>query len=193
MASPQGQILKLIGYEEKLLEEFNATVPKEEALLSLLRDLRSERQLEFQIYSSREQWFWIPWTVLLAGTLAAITAANPVTGVVVPPFTFACAFGFCLLRRHGLDESLRALEQRHKWTYWLTQSSSAPPSVRMFDFGFRAQDDLADDPRHKRGFSYPVKMRWVTCLVWMSVWVAGSVKFWNSAESHPLKKWLGWA
>jgi hypothetical protein len=136
-----------------------------------------------------------PWTVLLAGTLAAITSAIVVTAVVVPPLTFACALLFCILRRRGLRESLRALNQRHKWTFWLTQSGSRFPEVSMFGFGFRARTvcQKVDDPGHTLAFSYPVKMRWVTSVVWMSVWTAGIVRFWNSAESYPLKRWLGWA
>lgn len=188
-------VIKLIPSEQKILDAVKATFTNEDRLLSLLRDLRAERHLEFQIYSSREQWFWIPWTVLLAGTLAAISSASTLTAFVVPPLTAACARELCFLRRPGLDESLRALNQRHKWTYWLTDRDALHPSAQMFGFAFRTSTEADEvfDRGHMVGFSYPVNTIRFTTLVWGLLWAAGIVRFWNSAESYPLKRWLGWA
>jgi hypothetical protein len=59
MANSQDEILKLSPDEAAILEAVKAKVTSGTEMLTLLRDLRSERQLEFHIYSSREQWFWV--------------------------------------------------------------------------------------------------------------------------------------
>ena len=184
-------IFKLTPSEEEILKAVKLKAATD-GILPLLRDLRAERQLEFQIYSSREQWFWVPWTVLLAGTVAAISSASTVTAVVLPPITGACAQGLSFWRRHGLEASLQALNQRHKWTYWLTRPDATDPSARMFGFEFRTAAEVDKDPGHMLGFQYPTKVIRLTALVWGLLWIAGFVRFWNSAESYPLKKWMEW-
>lgn len=195
-------IFKLTPIEQEILDAVKMEADAD-GLLSLLRDLRAERQLEFQIYSSREQWFWVPWTVLLAGTVAAISSASGLAAVVLPPMAGACAQAVGLWRRPGLEESLRALNQRHKWTHWLTKCDAKDPSARMFGFRFRTETEVDRDARdrveidrdlrHVLGFEYPINVIRFTPWVWGLLWFAGGVRFWNSGESHALKKWMGWA
>jgi hypothetical protein len=198
MASPEGQnpnphSFDLTDREKDTFDGVQkqlATGP--DNVLQLLRDLRSERQLEFQIYASREQWFWIPWTVFLAGTLAAISSTSPLPGLIAPPLTAICAFALCRLRGPGLNESLAALNQRHKWTYWLTHKDLKNPCAQMFDFEFRVAGENCDS-RHMIGFSYPDKMPGFTIRVWSVLWFLGIVRFWIVGESYPLKHLFGWA
>src|SRR4051794_37829256 len=68
-------------------------------LLELLRDLRHERALEYQIYATREQWLWVPWTACLTATIIAQNSSLAVVRVGVSVITFGLALWVAMRRR----------------------------------------------------------------------------------------------
>src|SRR5262249_37940557 len=105
-------------------------------LLTLMQMLHAERMLEFGIYSSREQWLWVPWTTCLWDALLAVTAPNFVVAIGGPLVAGCIAMLFAIRRMPGLRASYDDLNMRHKWVVALTE---AAPSInlRLVPLGFR--------------------------------------------------------
>ena len=70
-----------------------------EAKLAALRDVRAERALEIQILQSREQWFWVPWTVCLAAGLSSQYSPSPI------------------IRNHHVNTTRRGATGRRYWRH----------------------------------------------------------------------------
>jgi hypothetical protein len=161
---PPEDVLALTPDERAVRDEL-LQLPEEE-LLRLLQMLHDERMLEFGIYSSREQWLWIPWTTCLGGALLAVAAPNWPVAVFGPAVAGAIAMLFTIRRMPGLKASYDALNMRHKWVVALTES--APSSYRrLVPLGFRerllrqqrgAGDLRVLDDIHVDGFAYPRRL-----------------------------------
>lgn len=164
--------LMLTEPEDKLLEYL---LKKEEKdLFDLLHALHAERMLEFQIYSSREQWFWVPWTTFLAGALLAVTKDEPIICIGVPVVTMLTALLLAWLRLPGLKASYDALNVRHKWVVAITEKV-ADDKALILPLGFRSRllkQKLGDEPMrilddiHEKGFKYPRKVMLWTIVIW---------------------------
>lgn len=170
--------LALNDEEKKLLDQLTRKTEKER--IELLRDLARERVLECQIYAAREQYFWVPWTVLLAGSLGAIVSASGMValGVTTVSGVAACVLGY--LRREGLEVSLLTLNERHKWTFHLCRDKPDTPAVlRPLGFDFRTYEDKNGvyDDRHMRGFRYPLDAIQLTPYLWLFLIGAALMKW----------------
>ena len=167
-------LLKLTEKEEKLLKRIREECPEEDKLLALLNALHAERTLEFQIYASREQWFWVPWTTCLAGALVALTRDDPIISIGVPLVTGLTAFLLAWLRLPGLKASYNTLNMRHKWVVAITDEISENyPRIQALSFASRFDKHQHGDEQmrildkaHEEGFAYPSKIRWLTILIW---------------------------
>ena len=145
----------------------------EAQLLDLLRDLRSERVLENQIYAAREQWLWIPWTTCLAGALLGVTAQPLPIRLGVPFVTWFVTGWIVSKRRRGLQYSFEQITRRHDEVVAITMSQPNHPRLSVLGFDWRLMHHFAldrgssiDDIAHHDGYEFP-----------MNLWIAAHV-FW---------------
>lgn len=145
----------------------------QENLLKLLQALHAERTLEFTIYSSREQIFYVAWAACVAGAFAGIAQNNPAMAIGIPIATgiFATLIGH--LRKAGLKASYDALNMRHKWVVAITECVPQT-EVLLLPLGFRSrllktpngdsQIKVLDDI-HIEGFQFTGRViRWTPAI-----------------------------
>ena len=175
---PPNNLLKLSTEEQEIYQSFVSET--EEVLLEHLRDLREERKIEYQIYSSREQWFWVLWTTCLAGALLAVSINSPLVSIGMPLVTGVLAFWIAKERFTGLSASLDALNMRHRWVVIITEIKAKGNKVhpRLHTLGFRSRllrlqrgDQLEEtiDDIHEKGFEFPLKAKQWTLFIWGSL------------------------
>jgi hypothetical protein len=162
--------LELDKEDEKILEELDQLT--EDQRLELLRLLHAERTLEYQIYSTREQWLWIPLTTCFAAALLALNATSPVVRVGVCFVTGIVATWIANRRHTGLLASYDALNIRHKWVVALTSSSSAKARMKVLGFDDRLQKPKRGGPldeMHAKSFRYPLDALALVVWVWLAL------------------------
>jgi hypothetical protein len=178
--------LKLNDADRALLAEVEKL--GEEKLVELLRDLRAERTLEYQIYSTREQWLWVPWTTCLGRSFVALSANSPVIRIGVVLVAGVLAFWIAHRRRVGLEASFDALNMRHKWVVHITRLLKAKARLRLLGFDERlevARGSAPKDPIHLRGFRHPLRTRVWTAFIWAGLLlfaVLSSLFTWTPSE-----------
>jgi hypothetical protein len=147
-------------------------------LLEILRDLRQERLLEYQIYSTREQWMWIPWTSAFAAAIAGLLSPFVEIRVAVVLVTGLFAAYISQRRRVGLTTSFNALNMRHQWVVHISRSGNFP-SLKVLGFDPRLlveRDGTPHDILHVRGFKFPLDARILTAYVWIPLLAAASYR-----------------
>jgi hypothetical protein len=152
----------------------------EDQVLALMRDLRTERSLEFQIYASREQWFWVPWTTCLAGTILALSSGNHFAALCLPYILGVTAWILGRERKKGLSASLDTLNVRHSWVFNITQCAKHENTVRPFDFDHRVRKQKgyeSSDPIHDEGFRYAHLVIRYTPYLWLLLATVGTLRF----------------
>jgi hypothetical protein len=160
-------LLELDDTDEKLLKELKKL--EEDDLLEHLRDLRAERIFEYNIYATREQWLWIPWTTCLAAAILALTAPWAVVRIGTSIITGLFALLVAYRRRPGLLASYNALSIRHKWVIALTRCNkdSSCPRLKTRGFDDRIVSGKGGNPIdqiHIEGFRYPLDaIKWTLC------------------------------
>src|SRR5262249_21777363 len=182
MSTENEKLLHLSEDEKRLLKRI--LDQEKDKLLDLLHALHRERTLEFQIYSSREQWFWVPWTTCLAGALLGITRGESLSiSVGVPLVTGFIAFILAWRRVPGLAASYAALNMRHRWVVAITESVEEDefPGLKTLGFKHRLKptgDRGSDqaywlDDIHDKGFAYPRRLPIWTSIFWLLLVLLG--------------------
>lgn len=148
----------------------------DDEIVELLRDLRSERHLEYQIYASREQWMWVLWTASLAAAIVGLTSPNAAVRMGVTLVTGCFAYWIAQKREPGLLASFEALNLRHRWTVAITDDKRLPDQlkVRLAPLGFGSRlltrsDGSRLDITHVQGFQFPLGAKSWTIALWIGL------------------------
>jgi hypothetical protein len=171
--------------EQDAQPEWIRDLGDKEAKLAALRDVRAERALEIQILQSREQWFWVPWTVCLAAGLSSQYSPSPIVRIGVAVICCVLANVLAYLRWVGLKTTLAALDIRQAKVLALTYRDKRLEHVGFDERGVSFEEHshgtkAYHDRDHERGFRYPLRVIALTPFLWIAIiLLAVASTFWK--------------
>jgi hypothetical protein len=169
-----------MGMEQDVRPEWIRDLSDKEAKLAALRDVRAERALEIQILHSREQWFWVPWTVCLAAGLSSQYSPSPVVRIGVAVICALLANLLAFLRWIGLKTTIGALDIRQAKVLALTHGDKQLEHLGFDERGISRDRNSLKDLNHERGFRYPLRVIVLTPFLWIAIiLLAVASTFWK--------------